>query len=322
MRYLLLVLLGLATTSLAAQTEEDLNKAKKDWTTARFLAATGRLDLAISYLRSAIKEDPGSIVYPLEMALIYYKMHRYGKAISKLEPLRFHKDVNATVYQLLARTYFENKQEKDGVVTLEKGLALFPESPLLCSEAGEYYLTKKDTTMAIRCFEKGMRSKSNAIVCYYNAAILHGLQKNYATAMSIAEIGMNMDFSSKYRKDLSILYYHCCRVLFRSGNLPSSIRDSILNSVSKRRNVTSLDTLCQYLLVTQAADSLYKYDETRNKYVLASRASLRQSGRAEAYQYWLMVSGDVDGFGKWRDDNTDKWNEFIAGWNKRRPYVR
>lgn len=321
MRYLSAALLCIAIipSVVFAQNEKDILMAKGEWLRARAMATT-RPDVAISILRDCIKLDPVSIIYPLEIAFIHFRNKELNKAIEKLETLRYHKQVNASVYQLLARSYFNADKESRGVETLEKGLALFPESPLLCSEAGDYYLSKSDTARALRCFEKGMMGKKDALSCYYSAAILHATQKNYPVALALAEIAMNMDVSGKYRRPLSNLYFYCSRYLFRTGKELSATRDSILNTVAQHHAITALDTLCQHMLVTTMPDDIYQHDP-RNQALIDGRNQIRQAGHAEAYLYWLMQNGDKDGFINWRNDNVEKWDAFVI-WFRKRPSVQ
>jgi len=36
-----------------------------------------------------------------------------------------------------------------------------------------------------------------------------------------------------------------------------------------------------------------------------------KSGHLEAYNHWILMKGDEDGFGKWQSANKDKWENFI-----------
>ena len=318
MRYPFLLIFCFAVTTSVAQNDIP-GKFRKDVAEAQRAERYGQSDKAIKILESCIKDDPETIYYPMEIALIYFRRRDWDKAIARLETLRYHKQTNASVYELLARSYFMGRQEKKGVAILEKGLALYPGSGILCFEAGEYYLSHGDTTMALNCYEKGTLSKDNPLKCFYNTAILYGMQGRYEAAFVMAEMAMNLDTRSWYLPQLSKLYYQCSRRLFPAFYQPFTTRDSVLKVIARHRFVTSLDTACYHLLVTRSTEMLYSQNTQQwNKAMISRRGAIDKAGHLEAYEYWLMMFADNDGFNKWKDDNPEKWNAFLGWFRKKR----
>ncbi len=99
----MLTLLLIFSVSIFAQ-DDNIEKAKAIGLEAIKLIDDGQNLKAINMLREAEKLDPNNIVYPYEIAYAYVEMKKYKDAISILEGLLNHPEIDDYVYQMLGNT--------------------------------------------------------------------------------------------------------------------------------------------------------------------------------------------------------------------------
>ena len=44
---------------------------------------------------------------------------------------------------------------------------------------------------------------------------------------------------------------------------------------------------------------------------MSIRIKILSAGHFEAYNYWILMKGDENGFEKWHAENKEKWDSFI-----------
>jgi hypothetical protein len=78
----------------------------------------------------------------------------------------------------------------------------------------------------------------------------------------------------------------------------------------KSIDITSLDKIRSLFI-----DNYFKNDrdKTHPNVLFSYQKKVKDSGHIEAYNHWILMKGDEDGFVKWQSANKDKWDSFV-GW--------
>ena len=52
-------------------------------------------------------------------------------------------------------------------------------------------------------------------------------------------------------------------------------------------------------------------DKTYPNVLFSYQKQVKETGHIEAYNHWILMKGDEDGFDKWQSANKDKWDSFV-----------
>jgi len=52
-------------------------------------------------------------------------------------------------------------------------------------------------------------------------------------------------------------------------------------------------------------------DKTHPNALFSYQKKVKDAGHIEAYNHWILMIGDEDGFDKWLSTNKDKWDSFV-----------
>jgi len=336
----IIILLTLITTVqiVCGQTtmkEKALEKGKE----AVKLMDNGKLDESIKLLEEAQKLDPNDISYPYELGYAYYAKKDYKKACKYLESILKHKDINDRVFQLLGNTYDNLGKSDKAIETYEAGLKMYPNSGNLCLEMGIMQMGKQDYNTALSYFEKGIKVAPRFPSNYYWAAKIYCSSTEEVWGMIYGEIFMNLERNSKRTVEISKLLFDTYKseIKFTSDTsfLVSFSKNSTINvgdltDPNKMKlpfgvgvyeptlmfsilSVKSIDINSLDNIRSSFIDNYYKngYDKTYPNVLFAYQKKVKDAGHIEAYNHWILMKGDEDGFDKWQSANKEKWDIFI-----------
>ena len=162
--------------------------------------------------------------------------------------------------------------------------------------------------------------------------------------MLYGEIFMNLERNSPRTAEMSKLLYDTYKseITFPSDTSAAvSFSQNVILAESMLKGkklklpygITYESTLA-IAVADERAVNLNSLNNIRNRFVSSYYAMKRQeeypnilfdyqqqiakAGHAEAYNHWLLMKGDEDGFDKWMALNKYKWEEFVA-WFKPNP---
>lgn len=305
----------------------------------------GLYDDAIKLFEEAEKLDPENISYPYEKAFALSSKKEYKKASDILEKLINHKDVNQRVYQALGNAYDEQGKSELAKDTYNKGLEKFPNSGELYLELGNLNLAKRDYNNAITYYEKGLEVDPKFPSNYYWASKLYCSSSERVWGMIYGELFMNLERNSKRTAEISKLLYD---TYFKAFEFTSETKDKrtinySFSTIGSKENplpepkkgekfklpygigvyeptigvtliditkidLSSLNTIRKGFIENYIEKNLLKeYPNVLFEY----QNKILKAGHFEAYNYWLLMKGNEDEFGKWKSKNENSWNEFV-----------
>jgi hypothetical protein len=53
------------------------------------------------------------------------------------------------------------------------------------------------------------------------------------------------------------------------------------------------------------------FDKTYPNVLFTYQKQIKDAGHMEAYNHWVLMKGDENGFGKWLSANKGKWDSFV-----------
>lgn len=337
------LILSVSVCNAQSNKETALQKARE---AVRLEDKEGKVDEAIKLLEEACTLDPDNITYPYELAYAYEAKKDYKKASDIVEKLLTHKDATGRVYQLLGNLYdFQGKPAK-AIETYEAGLKKFPAAGELYLELGNMNLATKEYNKALGYYEKGIEADPAFPSNYYWAAKLFLNSDEEVWGMIYGEIFVNLERNSKRTAEISKLLFdtYKSQIKFTSETaFTVSFSKTAVIDVSSLKDPSKFKLPfgngCYEMLLTMAvigekSIDIRSLDKIRSRFISAyfsgdhSRnypnilfdyeKQVKDAGHAEAYNHWIVMKGDPDGFQKWYDLNQDKWNAFTAWFSEHR----
>ena len=315
-------------------TEEALSKGRE----AIELMENGKFDESIKLLKEAQKLDPDRFDYPYEIAYAYYSKGDYKNAAKILEKIRTHKDVSDKLFQLLGNCYdILGKQEKAFEI-YDQGLEIFPKSGNIYLEKGNIYWGRKDYNKALNCYEKGIEVDPTFPSNYYRASLLYCSSNQEVWGLLYGEIFMNLERKSKrtieiskllfntykreikFTNDTSISVSFCQQTTFDENSIFDSMHLKIpfcmifeptfliSMNAEKSIDINSLDRIRSKFIDIYFES---ERDKTHPNALFSYQKKVKDAGHIEAYNHWILMIGDEDGFDKWLSTNKDKWDSFV-----------
>ena len=319
-----------------AQTNEEIavEKTKE----AIRLMDRGNIEEALLLLEEAQKLDSENIFIPYEMAAAYYLNKDYATSIRILKKLRKRKDVNSLVFQLLGNSYSLNGERKNAIKTYEEGLKKFPNSGALHLERGNMEMFVENYSDALRYYEAGIKVDPAFPSNYYWAAKLYCNSSEKVWGVIYGEIFINIETSTNRTVEISKLIFDTYKneIQFQEENkvsvnfsknaeislewlsdpknfkLPFGgvyVLTLILAVIPEKEiNISSLNRIRTNFL------ELYYDNENQEKYpnvLFDYQNKMFAEGQLEAYNHWILMHGDLDGFERWRENNPEKWDAFL-----------
>jgi tetratricopeptide (TPR) repeat protein len=332
-----LLLMTVGQISFGQSTNEE--KAYSKGMEAIKLMDNGEIDKSIKLLEEAKKLDPQNIDYPYEIAYAQYLNKDYKASAKTLETLTKHSNVNDRIYQLLGNSYSMNGQPKKAIETYENGLNKFPNSGKLYLERGNMEMFVKEYVKALSFFEKGIEVDPKFPSNYFWATKIYCSSTEEVWGMIYGEIFMNLERNSKRTVEISKLLFDTYKseIKFTSDSSFSvsfsknaSINISDLADPSKMRlpfGISVYEPTLMFSMLSAKAIDISSLDDIRSTFIdnyfknghdkkypnvlFSYQKQVKEAGHIEAYNHWILMKGDEDGFDKWFNENKEKWDSFV-----------
>ncbi|MEO6830603.1 MAG: tetratricopeptide repeat protein, partial [Chitinophagaceae bacterium] len=255
-----------------------------------------------------------------------------------------HPNVTARAYQALGNAYDFNNQPAKAIETYEKGLKRFPDAGELYLERGNMDLFKKDYENALSYYEQGIKLDPKFPSNYYWASKLYYSSSEEVWGMIYGEIFMNLERNSKRTAEISKLLFDTYKsgIQFTSDtSMTVSFSQSIIldSEALKESGKFKLPfgTGCYEMnlmlaLVGESKVDLASLDRIRTGFLeryfggdnakdypnalFNFQKTVKNAGHLEAYNYWVLMKGDEEGFRNWRSKNEGKWTSFVDWFTK------
>jgi tetratricopeptide (TPR) repeat protein len=331
-----LFFLILSTPVVFCQVED--NEVTKRYQNAIDLMDNGKIDESISALKEAIGLYPKIYDFRYELAYANYLKKDYKQTIAILNKLKDHKDVTDRLFQLLGNSFDVIGDSINALKIYDLGLNRFPNSGKLYFEKGNVYLNNKNYHKALFFYELGIKEDPKFSSNYYRATLLYCRSTEEVWGMIYGEIFMNLERNSKRTVEISKLLYdtYKSQIQFTSD---TSFSVSFSQNANISVNGTSSPiplpfgigayepTLMMSMLKEKTIDmsslnrirtnfiNLYFERAFNTKYpnvLFDFQNEIKNAGHLEAYNYWILMKGDEDGFSKWISENKDKWDAFVS----------
>lgn len=332
-------LLLFITAGQIAFGQTDKEKALEKGQEAIKLMDNGKVEESIKLLEEAQKLDPDRFDYAYELAYAHYLKEDYKGAIKILELNINHKNVNERLFQLLGNTYDVLGKTENAFEAYDEGLKKFPNSGMIYLEKGNVYWGKKEYGKALPFYEKGIELDPQFPSNYYRAARVYCGSTEEVWGLIYGEIFMNLERNSKRTAEISKLLFDTYKseIKFTSDTSFSlsfsqnaSINVSDLKDPSKMKlpygigvyeptymfsmlSVKSIDINSLDNIRSLFVDNYFKngHDKTYPNVLFTYQKGVKDAGHIEAYNHWILMKGDEDGFEKWQSENKDKWDSFF-----------
>lgn len=334
---LLLILLLFLSGSLTAQSTEALAVQKTE--EAIRLMDKGQIEESLKLLDEAGKLDPKNVDIPYEKGYAHYLAKDYEETIDLLTTLVRKKKANDLVFELLGNSYDLAGNRDKAIQTYEAGLKRLPKSGRLYLELGGMYLVTSDYDRAIGYFEKGIDVQPDFSSNYYHLAKIFLNSEEEVWGMIYGEIFMNLERNTARTAEISKLLYDTYKseIRFTSDTsfTVSFSKNSVINLSSGKLAIpygigVYEPTLMMSMLNEKAIDLnsldrirtafIENYFSNKNSKEYANvlfdfQNTVLKEGHLEAYNHWILMKGDEDGFVQWKNSNSEKWNRFLEWFN-------
>jgi len=338
-RTIVLVFFFVTSQIIFAQTKQE--KALEKGKNAIKLEDVGKFKDAVILLEEAQNLDPKNIEYPYELGYNYYAQKDYQKAVKYLEGLLKHPDVYDQVFQLLGNCYDDMGKSDKAFEVYDAGLKKFPNSGKLYLEKGNVYWQKKEFEKALPFYEKGIEVDPKFTSNYYRATIIFCNSTEEVWGMIYGEIFINLERDTKRTAEISKLLYDTyksqIKILSDTSTSVSFSQNASVN-ISDKKNGNKIklpfgtgvyETALMVSLLRANSIDINTLNTIRSNFVdnyfkngtdieypnvlFSFQKKVKDAGFIEAYNYWILMNGDEDGFNKWQAINKEKWNSF-AKW--------
>lgn len=317
------------------------------------LMDNGKIEESIRLLNEAKNLDPSNYVYDYEIGFAYYLKGDYKSSISTFKKVIEYDNSDAQCYQMLGNIYDIDGNPKKALKTYDKGLKLFPKSGRLYLEKGNLYLNQKQYNEALNFYEQGIFNDPMFASNYYRASKLFCNSQEEVWGMIYGEIFINLENDTKRTHEISKLLYDTYKsqikftsdtsvsVSFSQQNIiyinPKDLKKSanyLLEALKLPFGSGVYDPTLSESCVGQTAINLRSLNEIREKFVstyfskslnekhpvvlFEYNKRLINLGLFEAYNYWLLKSGNEEEFNQWLSSHQKNYNDLIS-WIKENP---
>jgi tetratricopeptide (TPR) repeat protein len=328
---------GLAQSDSASLAFEKSNLARESF-------ENDRPNESLRHMLEAHRLDPNNIIYTFESGYLQYLLKDYKGAIQTMAPHVQHIDAMPPFFQFLANAYFMNQQVEESLTLLDIGLSKFPKNGMLHLEKGNILTEKKEPGQALFYYQKGIAAEPNYALNYYKAAMVYFQQNQIADGLLMGETFMNLDRDSPYTEYMSAELYkqiknglqidsagqwisHWCHAQKVD---PSITRETVIAHPAFCQAYAYLSQNCDQAKIFQIDLSsistirenileLYYLEDMQNIYgepIFEFQRAVFEQGHFEAYNHWLMMIGNPEEFGLWKESNAEKWSAFVQWFNR------
>ncbi len=171
-----------------------------------FMAAE-KFSAAIESYKKAIAVESTYSHYPMMLAVAYFKVQSYDKAITQASISINLNPASVVAYLNRASAYHNKGLYKKAIADFNKALKTAPRSAIAYIGRGAAYQKSGQLNLAIFDFEKAVKLEPDNFFTYYNRAAAYFLQGSYKMAVRdyTKVIKLNPHLASSY-KNRGVLY--------------------------------------------------------------------------------------------------------------------
>jgi len=295
----------------------------------------GNYTEAIENYNKILDQHPEKEEYVFEIAMCYYRMENYSRAIELGEQLLQNNPREFRYYRLLGNSYDLYGDSSSGISVLLMGCEAFPDEGDLYLDMGIIQMIKENTDAALDYWESGIRAEPTLSDNYYWATKTYLRSNEKLWGYLYGEIFLNLEKGTDRFNEISKIMYNAYideiyhnggtieRYLARPDNNKikkawDRIRDVMLTNGLYNPTVgLSFDGKPRYM---EAIDFVRKniselwdqmYGEELPVQILKRQRAIILAGYSESYTHWLMINGNPDYFLHWQQHNFNKYMDFI-----------
>lgn len=293
----------------------------------------------------ALEPDDEGILY--ELGFSYYLEQDFKRSLEICVPLLDRRRPGLMTFEIVGNSYDYLGNTEKAIDAYTRGLKFYPASGRLHLELGILYSRKGDAVKGLEYFEKGIEVEPEFPSNYYHAARFYCATTEAVWGMIYGEIFLNLERSTARTKEISALLYNTYkeRILVEGDTSMhvSFSKNSIVDVSSpsskqaERRlpygvfvyELTLMKTITDIKPVTmdrlseirmRFIDNYYAsgFDSLYTNPLFDYQYKLKRRGFMEAYDHWVLMSGNDKEFEAWASSHETAWNEFMA-WFKEHP---
>lgn len=307
----------------------------------------GSPDEAIALLEEARKLDPSDWSYDYEMGFAHAVKGDYTRAIKIFNEIVKRDDASDQCFQMLGNYYDISGDPGKALKIYDKGLKRFPNSGRLYLEKGNVFFGQKKYEEALPFYEMGIGADPGYPSNYFRAALLYCNSHEEVWGMLYGEIFINLERNTKRTQEISKLLYDTYKseisikdtsavVSFSEAAIVVSPAD--LKQIAKgKKGLTipfgitfetelllaingekQIDLESLHRIRKRFIDSYYSLPATKDSpnALFEYQRFIDKVGFLDCYNHWVLMSGDMDSFEKWKNENHDRWSQFTAWFNE------
>lgn len=335
----------------SAQSKSDKDLAREKGREAIRLMDDGDFEKSIKLLEEAQKLDPKDYNYPYELGYAYYSQQDYKKALKYFQSCLKLEKSSDQIYQMIGNTQDLLGDRDAAIETYEAGLKKCPGSGSLHLEMGNMFLIKEQYNEALGWYEKGIQVEPNFASNYYWASKLYCHSDQEVYGMIYGEIFQLKEPGTKRTSEISKLMFDTYKseITFPSDSTYSvSFCSSTVNiNVSSAKDLENFklpfgliayEPTLSVACIGQKEISVASLNQIRSSFVdvyfqmkhnenypvvlFDYQNEAKKAGHFEAYNYWLLSSGNMEEFEAWKEKNTEKWEAFAKWFNDNRLTIK
>ncbi len=312
-KFVLLFLLSFALHLSFAQSDANTLHDK-----ARILMQQGDFDNALLTLDSALQLQPGDIEILKDISYTNYLNRDYAKAIETGKIAISKPDADVQSFQVLGLAYKAIADKDNADKMYKTALKKFPKSGVLYSEYGDLLDADKNSSGAIKLWEKGIEADPNAGGNYYYAAKYYAENGNMLWSLIYGETFVNIESFTKRTQEMKILIWEGYKKLFaNSGAIittlaktGSGFEKAVAQTLSKLKTMMDGELTPESITALRTRFILEWFDKNAVTFpfrLFDHQRLLLQLGYFDAYNQWLTGSAfDTDKLQAWMDNHPDE----------------
>lgn len=291
-----------------SQSMSELNK------TAKNLMNDGDYENASLVFNKLFLTEPNNIQALKDFAFLSYLKRDFSKSIEISKKFIDDQSADEKDYQVLGMNYKALGNYKDCEKLYKQGLVRFPKSGVLYSELAELNIIDKKLSEALKNWEKGIEVDPNYPENYYNATILHNLNKNYFCTIVYGEIFVNLEsYTTRTAEIKKTVLEAYKKILYLGDNKDpkNEFEKSVLNILG---NTTETVTTASLTIIRTKFILNWFHNNYNEKFsfrLFDQQKYLIQEGLFDAYNQWLFgIAINPIQYKNWVDANLNEANSF------------
>ncbi|MEQ8927314.1 MAG: hypothetical protein RLO81_15955 [Fulvivirga sp.] len=328
------------------QSEKDKNKAEEIGLKAIQIMDEGDYNKAVTLLLKAQKLDPNRFDYPYEIGYALYQSKLYEQTIEWLNPLMSHPEATDVLYQLLGNAYDELEYRDSAIWCYQKGIEKYPNSGKLFLESGIVEYRKENYDQAVQYWEDGIRAEPNFSSNYFWLGRTLSDSNLKIWSLMYGEIFMLLEPNTHRTQEMSEILYDVYNSSIEFETDTSS-RVSLNKEIVIKADEFAENPIIPFELNFEALFTLacapdssrtnkdlniYLFSKIRQDFseywnqkdfsqntLFEFHQILIKHDVFDAYNYWLLMMGDIENYKSWFDSNGQEFEVFAAYFNNYRP---